>query len=296
MRFYTYIHATPEGDVFYVGKGTGRRVYSMGDRSWLWREKFNSLDGITMKIVARFPTEREAFEHEKQLVSQYKSQGYCLVNQCDGGSGPSGYKVTEDRKAKLSKIMKGYKHQIVTCPHCGDKGGETSMKRWHFDNCKGPAKKFKARVTLNGERICLGRFLTKEEAKAAEEDFYKSNPRPANIWLGRKHTEESREKMRRAQAGHDGRPWSDDQRKKMSDMRKGESNPFFGRKHSQETIDQISETNKGRTGYWTGKKFSESHLANLRVKRICPHCDKEGSGSAMNRYHMDNCKFKAEAA
>jgi hypothetical protein len=24
----------------------------------------------------------------------------------------------------------------VSCPHCGAVGGESIMKRWHFDNCK----------------------------------------------------------------------------------------------------------------------------------------------------------------
>ena len=42
----------------------------------------------------------------------------------------------ENTKKKLSKKMKNYKHEIVMCPHCDKEGGITSMKRWHFDNCK----------------------------------------------------------------------------------------------------------------------------------------------------------------
>ena len=38
MIYYNYIHATADGVVFYVGKGSGRRVYSMRDRSWEWYE------------------------------------------------------------------------------------------------------------------------------------------------------------------------------------------------------------------------------------------------------------------
>jgi hypothetical protein len=30
----------------------------------------------------------------------------------------------------------GYKHKLVTCPHCNKIGGITAMPRWHFDNCK----------------------------------------------------------------------------------------------------------------------------------------------------------------
>jgi len=171
MKYYTYIHASPDGEVFYVGKGTGRRLYSMHDRSWIWRERFNQLDGIIMKIVAKFETEDEAFEHEKELVKKYKDQGCNLVNQSDGGSGPNGYKFTEARKELISKKLTGYKYPIITCPHCGDQGGATSMKRWHFDNCVGPTKRFKARVTVNGNRIYLGKFHTKEEAKFVETKY-----------------------------------------------------------------------------------------------------------------------------
>lgn len=35
-------------------------------------------------------------------------------------------------RAKASKSPKA----LVICPHCGKQGGEPSMKRWHFDNCK----------------------------------------------------------------------------------------------------------------------------------------------------------------
>jgi CRISPR/Cas system-associated protein Cas10 (large subunit of type III CRISPR-Cas system) len=82
----------------------------------------------------------------------------------------------------------------------------------------------------------------------------------------------------------------------MAEKRMGDKNPFYGRKHTEETRKIITEKNIGREGYWIGKKFSDDHLAKMKINRTCPHCDKSGSGSAMNRYHMDNCKFKAEAA
>lgn len=30
----------------------------------------------------------------------------------------------------------GKKDVVIVCPHCGKEGGRSSMKRWHFDNCK----------------------------------------------------------------------------------------------------------------------------------------------------------------
>lgn len=190
MKYYTYIHSSPDGDIFYVGKGNGRRVYSMRDRSWLWRERFNSYDGITMKIVKKFYTEKEAFDHEKELIKFYKDKGFNLVNLTEGGSGANGYIQAPELRAKKSVQMRGYKHAIVSCPHCGDVGGETSMKRWHFDNCIGPTKKFKARVSIDGKRIYLGKFLTKEEAKSAESDYYCNNRKTKDFCFSTKHTYE----------------------------------------------------------------------------------------------------------
>ena len=295
MNFYTYTHATPDGDVFYVGKGIGHRVYSMRDRSWLWRDRFNRLDGIIMKIVARFETEQEAFDHERKLIEIYTAQGFNLVNLTEGGEGVRGYKQSPELRRRRSEKMRGYVYESVTCPHCGDTGGKTSMMRWHFDKCTGPSRKFKARVTINGERIEIGRFATKDEARAAVSEYYRANPRKSN-WIGRKHSEASKAKMSLAHKGVKGADWSDASRKKLSERRKGADNPFFGRKHSTETKSKISAKGIGRKGYWAGKNFSEDHISKLKTHRTCPHCGKEGSGSAMNRYHMNNCKFRAEAA
>ena len=33
-------------------------------------------------------------------------------------------------------LIKGVPDEIVTCPHCQKPGGNSGMKRWHFDNCK----------------------------------------------------------------------------------------------------------------------------------------------------------------
>ena len=37
--------------------------------------------------------------------------------------------------ANINK-RKGYRYEIILCPHCGSKGGKNVMKRHHFDNCE----------------------------------------------------------------------------------------------------------------------------------------------------------------
>jgi hypothetical protein len=45
---------------------------------------------------------------------------------------------SEETKRKISESKKGksQKQSIVECPHCGKKGGNATMPRWHFNNCK----------------------------------------------------------------------------------------------------------------------------------------------------------------
>ena len=43
---------------------------------------------------------------------------------------------TDEHNGKIGAANKGRIHTKVICPHCNKEGGCTSMKRWHFDNCK----------------------------------------------------------------------------------------------------------------------------------------------------------------
>lgn len=170
MSYYTYTHATPDGKVFYVGKGKGPRAYATSGRPIAWKEMVAQHDGISIKIVARFETEAEALAHEEKLIKHYLDSGLALVNLAMGGKGPRGYCQSEELRAHKRRLMTGYKYKIITCPKCGTTGGETSLKRWHFDKCRG-IRKCKARATVNGKRVFLGNYGTKEEAAMVVKRF-----------------------------------------------------------------------------------------------------------------------------
>lgn len=172
--FYTYIHSFPHGKVFYVGKGIKSRAFSTSDRSLKWKSLVKKQGGFSSQILAEWKTEEEAFEHEKFLIACFKDMGYELVNQTSGGKGVTDYCQTKELREYKSKLMVGYKHKIITCPNCGHSGGETTMKRWHFDKCKG-YRPFKSRTTINGKRVFLGRFATKEEADAVAKAYKESH-------------------------------------------------------------------------------------------------------------------------
>ena len=171
MTYYTYIHYDLDNNPFYVGKGKGDRAFSNKDRGCQWWTYVRKCQGYTIKIVNYFETEDEAFVNEQELISEFSSKGLFLANLTKGGKGASGYKQSEKSKEHKRQLMTGYKHKIIECPHCGKVGGETTMKRWHFDNCNG-LKPYKSRVTVLGKRIYLGYHETKEKADAVAKEFY----------------------------------------------------------------------------------------------------------------------------
>jgi len=44
--------------------------------------------------------------------------------------------LSEKGRQAIIDVVRGYKHKMKTCEHCGKTGGETGMARWHFDNCR----------------------------------------------------------------------------------------------------------------------------------------------------------------
>ena len=58
----------------------------------------------------------------------------------------------EETKSKMSDSHKGKSQQIITCPHCGKEGGNKTMPRWHFENCK-----LKQGVKNNGDHLGISK-------------------------------------------------------------------------------------------------------------------------------------------
>jgi len=93
---------------------------------------------------------------------------------------------------------------------------------------------------------------------------------------------------------------------------KGEGTPMFGKHHSEETKQKMSDAHKGKQlgednpmFGMTGDKnpfynHKHTHETIDKMKQIaqnrpivkCPYCDKEGSNNIMKRWHFNNCKYK----
>jgi hypothetical protein len=106
--FYTYAHYTPQGRLFYIGKGQGDRAHTFYQRGIYWKNIVQKYGNPNIEILANWDVEQDAFDHEKFLISCFKDMGYKLANLTDGGEGTSGYKHTakqreNNRRARLGK-------------------------------------------------------------------------------------------------------------------------------------------------------------------------------------------------
>lgn len=99
--FYVYVHRDRAGNIFYVGKGSGRRAWS-GDRHGIW-EKYvrEHLGGdYTVEIVEDSLSEDDALAIEARLMTEYRKQ---LVNWFTEGS-VTADTITEDRRKLFADI------------------------------------------------------------------------------------------------------------------------------------------------------------------------------------------------
>lgn len=99
--FYVYQHRKADtNEIFYVGKGKGRRFNQLFGRNQYWNRVVNK-HGFVTEIIAKDLDEELAFLVESETIDVYKKRGIKLVNATDGGEGASGYKHTEKYKNNL---------------------------------------------------------------------------------------------------------------------------------------------------------------------------------------------------
>ena len=109
FKFYTYYHTRNDtGEIFYVGKGTGRRAFAKY-RNAYW-QNIVAKHGRTAHIIAYWRTEQYSFEHEKELIQELRATGFNLTNMTDGGEGSIGAVRNAEFRAKVSAFHKGRKH------------------------------------------------------------------------------------------------------------------------------------------------------------------------------------------
>jgi hypothetical protein len=124
-RFYTYAYLREDRTPYYIGKGSGKRIYSNTGRPCNKPKDKSKIIFLKQNL-----TEEEAFKHEKYMIAVFgrKDLGTGILrNKTDGGEGSSGavrsfkFKenlrilnknkiLSEEHKKKISDAQKGNKN------------------------------------------------------------------------------------------------------------------------------------------------------------------------------------------
>jgi hypothetical protein len=167
--FYVYQHLIPNTkQVFYVGKGSGKRAFFSKGRNLYWQRKANKF-GFEVDFVCKNVDEEFAYFVEQELVDVYKKRNIKLTNLTAGGDGGGSCIPTEETKRKLHLALVGRKKpngfgEKISKAHLGKKVSEET------------------RLKLSQSHIGL-------------------NAGKKHPMFGKKHTKETREKISKVQIG-----------------------------------------------------------------------------------------------
>jgi hypothetical protein len=124
-KYYIYVHINlVTSEVFYVGKGCGKRATRRTNRSTLWNNIVNKY-GYDILLIDENLSEEEAFDLEKYYIKKFGRRDLglgSLVNHTDGGEGHTNH--SEETRLKKSISSKGENNHFYGKTH----SDETKLK------------------------------------------------------------------------------------------------------------------------------------------------------------------------
>ena len=105
--FVVYLHERLDTNaVFYVGKGTHKRVRQKCNRNPHWHRIVAKAGGFNDHLIAKGLMESEALELERLLIAEMRERGLEICNMTNGGDGISGYRFSDVARKAMSDRMK----------------------------------------------------------------------------------------------------------------------------------------------------------------------------------------------
>ena len=206
-RFYTYAYLREDRTPYYIGKGSGNRIYDK--RRTIKPPK----DKSRIIFLKQNLTEEEAFKHEIYMIAVFgrKDLGMGILhNRTNGGDGTSGRVVSEETKRKISKATKGENHPLYGKKH----SEETKRKMSESGKVKIYSEEHRKKIGESNKR----RIVSEETRRKMSERIRSEETRRKMSESGKVKifSEEHRRKMTEATQ-------SKETRKKMSEAKKGKS-------------------------------------------------------------------------
>ena len=107
--YYVYEHIRNDtGQIFYVGKGLGKRAFSKHHRNRHWNFVVDKANGYTVNFLKENINEELALLCEIERINQLRRLNIVLCNYTNGGEGTSGYKHSNESKLKISEFSKKF--------------------------------------------------------------------------------------------------------------------------------------------------------------------------------------------
>lgn len=209
---------------------------------------------FTKKYLHIFDNKADMDEKEKFLVDENFVKSDRTYNIALGGQGGC-IVLTKGHPLYASTCEKIKQAHLKRADITAETARENHKKRIIGRYGKTNSKEARAKVS----KALKDRPKTPEAVSRQRKSLLKTlnDPNRVNPWLGRKHREDSKEKI---SANHA--------------CVKGGNNPMYGKKHKKETTDKISRALKNQP------------------KITCEYCGKVANPSNHKRWHGSNCKYK----
>ncbi len=158
-QYFVYLHAKPNGDIFYVGKGRSkRRCHDFKTGRNLHHRNIVAKYGAENIQVFCFPEEsnESAIAAEIAWIKQLREDGVELANRTDGGEGALGRKWSDETRAKIL---------LALAPHHAATAARSRGKQYCLGRKHTTEEKMKMSLKSRGRKLTVDQRAKLSQAR-----------------------------------------------------------------------------------------------------------------------------------